>query len=65
MTRRTVKRFAVSCAIQGVVSVVIDAPNQKAAIERLSFGDWDDSFDVQIEPVGKVHFQVMDRGGQE
>ena len=54
------KRYAVSCAIQGVVSVVIEADSQKKALERLGFGDWDDSFDVQIEPLGKVSFQVLD-----
>ena len=54
------KRYVVSCAIQGVVSVVIEAESQKKALERLGFGDWDDSFDVQIEPTGKVDFQVLD-----
>lgn len=56
-----IKRYVVSCAIQGVVSVIIDASSQKAAIERLANGDWDDAFDVQLEPIGKADFQVIDR----
>lgn len=59
MVQAKTKQFVVMAEVRGVVSVIIDATSKRAALARLREGDWDDKFDVSLEPVGAVSWDEM------